>query len=174
HVVVAHVGSSVPACSATMYSAYQSGQSGSAAPMRFSCSPWATSARRIALARSLAEPNDVAEASTRPGSRVVTSWNSQLLPSGSLSEAYERELRCSGSSPLAGPPGPRWKTSLISTPAAASLSRRAWMSETIRNRFWADPGTADVRSGPNCTEHAEPGGVNWTTNGGVTSSLHPS
>jgi hypothetical protein len=25
-----------------------------------------------------------------PGSRVVTSWRSQLLPSGSLKEAYER------------------------------------------------------------------------------------
>src|SRR5215471_14199197 len=89
HVVVAHVGSSVPACSATMYSAYQSGQFASAAPMRFSCSPWATSARRIALARSLAEPNDVAAGSTRPGSRVVTSWNSQPLPSGSLNDTNE-------------------------------------------------------------------------------------
>ena len=39
HVAVAHVGSSVPACSATMYSAYQSGQFASASPMRFSCSP---------------------------------------------------------------------------------------------------------------------------------------
>ena len=66
HVVVAHVGSSVPACSATMYSAYQSGQFASAAPMRFSCSPWAADARRIALARSLAEPNEVAAGSTRP------------------------------------------------------------------------------------------------------------
>jgi hypothetical protein len=53
-VAVAHVGSSVPACSATMYSAYQSGQFGSALPMRFSCLPWAASARRRALARSLA------------------------------------------------------------------------------------------------------------------------
>ena len=89
HVVVAHVGSSVPACSATMYAAYQSGQFGSAWPMRFSCSPWAAAARRIALARSLAEPNDVAAASTRPGSRVVTSCSSQPLPSGSLNEANE-------------------------------------------------------------------------------------
>ena len=39
-VVVAHVGSSVPACSATMYSAYQSGQFTSySPPSRFSCSP---------------------------------------------------------------------------------------------------------------------------------------
>ncbi|HMI23595.1 MAG TPA: hypothetical protein VK594_03820, partial [Streptosporangiaceae bacterium] len=36
-VVVAHVGSSVPACSAAMYRAYQSGQFASASPMRFSC-----------------------------------------------------------------------------------------------------------------------------------------
>src|SRR5262249_53230224 len=64
HVVVAHVGSAVPACSATMYSAYQSGQFVSySPPMRFSCSPWATDARRIAFARSRAEPNAVAAAS---------------------------------------------------------------------------------------------------------------
>jgi hypothetical protein len=73
-----------------MYSAYQSGQFGSALPMRFSCLPWATSARRSALARSLAESNEVAARSMRPGSRVVTSWNSQPLPSGSLNEANER------------------------------------------------------------------------------------
>ena len=85
----AHVGSSVPACSATMYRAYQSGQFASAWPMRFSCSPWAADARRIALARSLAEPNDVAAGSTRPGSRVVTSCSSQPLPSGSLNVANE-------------------------------------------------------------------------------------
>src|SRR5208337_4592937 len=40
-----HCGSSVPACSATMYWAYQSGQLGSALPMRFSCSPCAAAAR---------------------------------------------------------------------------------------------------------------------------------
>src|SRR5260221_1113819 len=53
NVVVPHVGSSVPACSATMYSAYQSGQFASRCPVRFSCCPWAASARRSALARSL-------------------------------------------------------------------------------------------------------------------------
>ena len=82
-------GSSVPACSATMYAAYQSGQFSSRCPVRFSCSPWAASARRIAFARSLAEPNVVSAASMRPGSRVVTSCSSQLLPSGSLNEANE-------------------------------------------------------------------------------------
>ena len=51
--------------------------------------PSAADARRIASARSLAEPNVVAAASTRPGSRVVTSWNRQLLPSGSLNETHE-------------------------------------------------------------------------------------
>ena len=54
-VVVAHVGSSSPACSATMYAAYQSGQFSSRSPVRFSCSPWAADARRIALARSAAD-----------------------------------------------------------------------------------------------------------------------
>jgi len=73
-----------------MYAAYQTAQFASRCPVRFSCSPWAASARRIALARSLAEPNDVAAASMRPGSRVVISWNSQWLPSGSRNEANER------------------------------------------------------------------------------------
>src|ERR687898_1617532 len=36
-VAAAHNGSSLPACSATMCAAYQSGQFGSAAPTRFSC-----------------------------------------------------------------------------------------------------------------------------------------
>src|SRR5487761_1165714 len=89
HVGVAHTGSSVPACSATMYRAYQSGQFASAWPMRFSCSPCAADARRIASARSLAEADDVAAWSTRPGSRVVISWTSQPLPSGSRNETNE-------------------------------------------------------------------------------------
>ena len=62
-VVVAHVGSSAPDCSATMYAAYQSGQFASASPIRFSCSPWAAEARRMAFARSLVEPNEVSVAS---------------------------------------------------------------------------------------------------------------
>ena len=85
-----HCGSSSPVCSATMYAAYQSGQFSSASPMRFSCSPWAAAARRSAPARSLADPNEVTPASTRPGSRVVISCSSQPLPSGSLNEASER------------------------------------------------------------------------------------
>jgi hypothetical protein len=67
----------------------QSGQSGSAWPVRFSCSPWAASARRIASARSAAEPNEVAVASTRPARRVVTSCSSQPFPSGSRNVANE-------------------------------------------------------------------------------------
>jgi hypothetical protein len=47
------------------------------------------------------------------------------------------------------------------------------MSETISHKPWAEPGAADVRFFPNWTEHPEPGGVSWTTPGGVTSSLHP-
>src|SRR6202521_2272869 len=89
-VVVAHVGSSVPGRSATMYAAYQSGQFASRCPVRFSCSPWAASARRSALAKSFAEAKLVVAGSTRPGSRVVISWNSHPLPSGSRKEANER------------------------------------------------------------------------------------
>ncbi|CAM5742576.1 hypothetical protein SHIRM173S_13319 [Streptomyces hirsutus] len=46
------------------------------------------------------------------------------------------------------------------------------MSETIRYPL-PEPGVADVRSVPNWTEQAEPCGVNWTTEGGVRSSLQP-
>ncbi len=91
-VVVVHEGSSEPACSATMNVAYQSGQSGSALPMRFSCSPWAAAARRKALARSPAELNEVTSGSTRPGKRSVTSCSSQLLPSRSSSVAKDQQL----------------------------------------------------------------------------------
>src|SRR5262249_13290495 len=89
-VVLAHLGSSVPDFSATMYAAYHSGQFSSLCPVRFSCSPWAASARRMAFARSVADANDVAVASTRPGSRVVISCTSHSLPSGSLNVARER------------------------------------------------------------------------------------
>ncbi len=89
HVIVAHVGSSVPACSAAMYAAYQSGQFASAFPMRFSCSPCAADARRIAFARSVVDAKAVSAASIRPGSRAVTSCSSQPLPSGSLNVAKE-------------------------------------------------------------------------------------
>src|SRR5262245_3594046 len=91
HIVgVAHDGSGLPACSRIMYSAYQLGQSASRFPIRFSCSPWAASARRSAPASSVNEVNVVTSASTRPGNRAVTSCNSQPLPSGSLKEANER------------------------------------------------------------------------------------
>ena len=72
-----------------MYAAYQAGQSASLCPVRFSCSPCPASARRSALARSLVEPNVVAVESMRPGNRVVISWSTQPLPSGSLNPAYE-------------------------------------------------------------------------------------
>ena len=82
-------GSFSPDCSATMYAAYQSDQFGSATPVRFSCSPCAASARRIALARSPADAKDVDLESIRPGNRVVIYCSSQPLPSGSLKVANE-------------------------------------------------------------------------------------
>src|SRR5918993_650475 len=82
-VAATHDGNSLPACSATMYSAYQSGQFSSRwPPVRVSCSPWAADARRRALARSDAESKLVAFESMRPGNRAVTSCNSHSLPSG--------------------------------------------------------------------------------------------
>jgi hypothetical protein len=72
-----------------MYSAYQSGQFGSACPVRASCFPWALAARRSALARSFVDAKLVVPESMRPASRVVTSWRSQPLSSGSLNDAKE-------------------------------------------------------------------------------------
>ena len=88
-IAAAHYGSSLPACSRTMYSAYQSGQFASGPPVRFSCSPCAAAARRSAVASSVDEVK-VVSPSTRPGNRAVISCNSQPLPSGSLKEANER------------------------------------------------------------------------------------
>jgi hypothetical protein len=66
----AHKGRSLPPCSLTMYSAYQSGQfSSRCPPVRFSCSPCAASVRRSAAARSADEAKVVAPVSTRPGAR---------------------------------------------------------------------------------------------------------
>jgi len=42
---VLYCGNFSPACSATMYPAYQSGHFSSICPVRFSCSPWAAAAR---------------------------------------------------------------------------------------------------------------------------------
>src|SRR5262249_20386318 len=89
-VVATHVGSPSPACSCTMYAAYQSGQFASAWPVRFSCSPCAAAARRSAAATSSIEEYVVVLGSTRPGSRVVTSCSSQVLPSGSRNVAREK------------------------------------------------------------------------------------
>src|SRR6185503_10436558 len=80
HVVVVHWGSSVPACSAAIYAAYQSGQfSSRCPPVRCSCSPWAVAARQSEDLRSLTELNEVTPESMRPASRVVISWSIQLL-----------------------------------------------------------------------------------------------
>src|SRR5580692_6165630 len=76
-----HLGSSVPACSAAMYAAYQSGQFASRCPLCFSCSPWAAAARRIALARSFADAKVVVAGSMRPGNRRLTSWTIHAFPS---------------------------------------------------------------------------------------------
>jgi hypothetical protein len=59
--------------------------------MRFSCSPCAASARRIALAKSLAEPNDVTPVSMRPGSRVVISCKQPTIAVG-ITEGGERSV----------------------------------------------------------------------------------
>ena len=54
-VLAVYCGSSLPACSRTMYSAYQSGQFGSAFPILGLCCPCAADVRRSALAKSFAD-----------------------------------------------------------------------------------------------------------------------
>ena len=54
-----------------------SGQFASRCPLRLSCSPWAASARRSALARSAVDANADSVASIRPGSRAVIYCSSQ-------------------------------------------------------------------------------------------------
>ena len=44
----------------------------------------------LCLSQKLRQRRDVQAASPRPGSRVLISWSSQPLPSGSLNEAHER------------------------------------------------------------------------------------
>src|SRR5262252_11008742 len=101
-----YFGSSVPACSATMYAAYQSGQFGSAAPMRFSCSPCAIAARFNAFTTSATELYDVVAGSTRPGNRAVISCTSQPLPSGSVNVANELYVAWLVAGPLTRPAAP--------------------------------------------------------------------
>ena len=56
-------------------------------PVRFSCSPWAASARRIAFARSQSEANVSPAHRSGRAAGVVISCSSQPLPSGSLNDA---------------------------------------------------------------------------------------
>src|SRR6202022_1682368 len=86
---LAYFGNSLPACSRTMYSAYQSGHASSCTPVCLSCSPCAAAARRSAAASSAAELNSVLSGLTRPGSRWVTSCSSQKLASGSVKVASD-------------------------------------------------------------------------------------
>ncbi len=73
-----------------MQAAYRSGQLASSSPVRFSCSPCAPEGRRVAAARSDSGVYEVGPGSIRPGSRVVTSWSSHVLPSGSVRGARVR------------------------------------------------------------------------------------
>jgi hypothetical protein len=65
-----------------MYAAYHSGQFASRCPLLFSCWPWAAAARRIALARSLADAKVVVAGSMRPGARCVTSCTNPRVAIG--------------------------------------------------------------------------------------------
>ena len=89
HVIVAHVGSAVPSCSAIMYAAYLPGQGrvGRADPLlvltvRCLGAPQRHSQVRRGCERRLSGVDPA-------GQRVMTSSNSQLLPSGSLTVANE-------------------------------------------------------------------------------------
>src|SRR3954447_4707540 len=113
---------------------------------------------------------------SRPGSRVVTSWSSQPLPSGSLNDAYAKYERPGES----GNPGGFGcsSTSLTSTPRLIRSSRAASMSLTARYNLSRDPGSIAVKPFPKWIEHCECGGVictNRTSSPAVksASSRHP-
>ena len=104
-------------------------------------SPWRFSASRrssvsVATSRLL---------SPRPGSRVLISWSSQLLPSGSLNVAsvvYERPFGVRARHACVLRSRRNGTVSLTSAPRAMSSARAASMSDTTRYRFWTEPGAA--------------------------------
>ena len=123
-----------------MYSAYQSGQSGSASPVRSSCSPCAAAARRSAAARSAA---DVGSARRHPAGQP----GGDLLDQPGVAVRVAERERTSrswrgpgpGRHPAAVPawwntPPSSWNTSLTSAPRAASSARAASMSFTTSCR----------------------------------------
>ena len=130
-VVAAHVGSSSPARSRTMYSAYQSGQSGSRLPDSLLVLAVCRRGPRSALGE-VRRRLDMSWASSALSGRaagVVISWSSQPLPSGSLKVANER--RCRGRRRPAPATRPaRWKRA----PASALVEHLAHL-DAAREQF---------------------------------------
>src|SRR3954471_18304384 len=93
---------------------------------------------------------------SRPGIRVVTSWSSHALPSGSLNDAYAKYERPGTSNP--GGFGCS-STSLTSIPRLTRSSRAASMSWTARYKRSSEPGSIAVSPFPKWMEHCERGGV---------------
>jgi hypothetical protein len=96
-----------------MYVAYQSAQFASRCPVRFSCSRWAASARRSALARSLGE--------AKPGAAEVIfapNWTAPELP-GPLTGQHGEALRR----------GPSLRAELHTRESTRVLTGAAWSRE---------------------------------------------
>ena len=96
-VAAAYSGSSLPACSRTMYSAYQSGQPASCWPDRSSCSPCAAAARRSAVDEANScRPCPPVRAINLPRSgrsRAYETWSCSGLPAQTASMAQAERTR---------------------------------------------------------------------------------
>jgi hypothetical protein len=103
-------------------------------PVRFSCSAWAASARRGALARSGVDANAVPPVSIRPGSRVVTSWTNHVRAAALPQNGRWSELE----------PGRSARSKIASTGVYESLRSagveavsRSSRSFWVMRRFWS-------------------------------------
>ena len=161
----AYVGSCLPACSATMYSAYQSGQFTSYwPPVRFSCSPCAAPARRSAAASS-AGRGECRVARVHASGQSRGDLLQQPAVAVRIAECGEGGV----AAPLriatadGGFPGRRGGT-LRSRRHRDRRARRAPpRCRTRRDRVRLPSlATADVIPVPKWIEQGEPGGVNCT------------
>jgi hypothetical protein len=79
----------------------------------------------------------------RQGSRVVSSWSSRPLPSGSLKEANEPKLRCSGSGPLTRNPSKQVGLVRASVRAGGAVEDFADLDVATEQRGAGGPNVGD-------------------------------
>jgi len=157
-----------------MYAAYQSGQFSSLLPSLASCAPWACSARRNALARSLTDANVVVAGSIDlPALRDLLE---QPAVAVRITERGERAVAAVLRIGTADPDTSEQIGFVRAGVRAAAVERLADLDAATDQLFAGglEVGDDQVQAlgGAGCgrgdvlaevTEHAEPGGVNWST-----------